>query len=502
MTVTPPTSSMPRLSHRIRSVSVIGGFLDGLRLELADGLNCFIGGRGTGKTTVLEFVRFAFDALPSRDEDSDELRRIESLVEQNLAGGRVQVEFQTKNGLTYVVSRSWNEEPVVLTAEGQPTQLTLKSGGVFRADIFSQNEVERIADRTPSQLVLIDNFQADAIAEIESKLRQLEHALKTNASKIVSLEARHVELREEIATLPEVEEKLKAFAGIGGEDADAIDQAHANKALRDREQSALDAIDGALSEYQERLQSQCGWLGEQTNANFTEEMLAGPNGAVLSEFVKRLAACSDDVDVLLRRIADRLGQARQQLEQVNASIGSSHNQQELAFRTLIEQHEVAMGQATERADLERLRNDLLGKKRTLDDLTAQIAELRRQRDAVLMQVSEIRDSRFSTRQEVASRVNSHVSPTIRVRVEQFGDVSAYQRILVDALKGAGIRHIVVAQRIATALPPRDLSGIVKDRDSRGLVDQVGLNADQADKVIDALNNSPGPFLPGSRRTER
>ncbi|MGA2061777.1 MAG: ATP-binding protein, partial [Thermoguttaceae bacterium] len=109
-------------------MSVIGGFLDGLRLELADGLNCFIGGRGTGKTTVLEFVRFAFDALPSRDEDSDELRRIESLVEQNLAGGRVQVEFQTKNGLTYIVSRSWNEEPVVLTAEGQPTQLTLKSG--------------------------------------------------------------------------------------------------------------------------------------------------------------------------------------------------------------------------------------------------------------------------------------------------------------------------------------------------------------------------------------
>src|SRR5574340_183693 len=168
MTFSFPTSSTPPRSHRIRSVSVIGGFLDGLRLELADGLNCFIGGRGTGKTTVLEFVRFAVDALPSRDEDSDELRRIESLVEQNLAGGRVQVEFQTKNGLRYVVSRSWGEEPVVLTTDGQPTELTLKYGGVFRADIFSQNEVERIADRTTSQLVLIDRFQADAIAEIDS----------------------------------------------------------------------------------------------------------------------------------------------------------------------------------------------------------------------------------------------------------------------------------------------------------------------------------------------
>lgn len=35
-------------SHRIRSISVIGGFLDGVRFDLADGLNCIIGARETG----------------------------------------------------------------------------------------------------------------------------------------------------------------------------------------------------------------------------------------------------------------------------------------------------------------------------------------------------------------------------------------------------------------------------------------------------------------------
>jgi hypothetical protein len=34
--------------HRLKSVSVIGGFLDGVQLDLADGLNCVIGARGTG----------------------------------------------------------------------------------------------------------------------------------------------------------------------------------------------------------------------------------------------------------------------------------------------------------------------------------------------------------------------------------------------------------------------------------------------------------------------
>ena len=48
-------SSLPN-AHRLKSISVIGGFLDGVRLSLADGLNCIIGARGTGKTTALELA--------------------------------------------------------------------------------------------------------------------------------------------------------------------------------------------------------------------------------------------------------------------------------------------------------------------------------------------------------------------------------------------------------------------------------------------------------------
>ena len=165
-------------AQRICSVSVIGGFLDGARLEFAAGLNCIVGGRGTGKTTILEFVRFAFDVLPDQDVDPVERQRIEDLVKRNLAGGRIQVAFQTRNGLTYILSRSWDEDPVVLTADGLPTQLTLKSGSVFRADIYSQNEVEQIADLTTSQLMLIDKFEAEAVAETESRLRQLVMVVK------------------------------------------------------------------------------------------------------------------------------------------------------------------------------------------------------------------------------------------------------------------------------------------------------------------------------------
>ena len=118
--------------HRIRHVSIVGGFLDGAQFELADGLNCFIGaGRRQdhgGRTDPVPL-----DALPNRDTYPAERRRIETLVERNLAGGRIEVTIETKDGLSYIISRSAGEEPNVLTADRQPTDITFKAGGVFRA---------------------------------------------------------------------------------------------------------------------------------------------------------------------------------------------------------------------------------------------------------------------------------------------------------------------------------------------------------------------------------
>jgi len=152
-------------SQRLRSIHITGGFLDGAVFDLADGLNCLIGARGTGKTSVLELVRYALDALPAANDP--ERQRIENLVKANLGDGTVELLVETRDGLTYKVIRSWQDDPVVVTADGSPTEISLRAGGVFRADIYSQNEIERIADQALSQLSLIDNFEANQIRPVQ-----------------------------------------------------------------------------------------------------------------------------------------------------------------------------------------------------------------------------------------------------------------------------------------------------------------------------------------------
>ena len=73
--------------HKIKSVELTGGFLQGVKLAFGDGLNCIIGGRGTGKTSVLEAIRYALDRMPDPHGDKARYQAIEKLLDHNLGGG-------------------------------------------------------------------------------------------------------------------------------------------------------------------------------------------------------------------------------------------------------------------------------------------------------------------------------------------------------------------------------------------------------------------------------
>jgi ABC-type lipoprotein export system ATPase subunit/predicted nucleic acid-binding Zn-ribbon protein len=473
-------------SHQLKSVSVVGGFLDGQRFDLSDGLNCVIGARGTGKTTVLEFVRYAMDALPA---DGAARRRVESLVEQNLAGGRIEVAVRTKDGLSYVVSRSAGDEPVVLDENRNPTDISLRSGGLFKVDIFSQNEVEAIADQASSQLDLIDNFEADRIADIEHRIRTLKADLAANASKITPLQQKADAIGDELNALGNVNEKLKAFKAEGGDDADAINQAHGLKALRDRERRSVGATNDLLTELYQAIEANVGHISQRLATIFTEDMLKGPNGSLVEEMRLGLQTCSDDVDRLLRDALERIRAEGETVAAKSGKLDLAHKQQDLKFQELIEKHKEAQGKAAERHRLEKLRNDLLAKQRERDQLLEQLKALRDERTRLLRQLSELRDERFGVRQTIVDRINAALSPSIKASIIQFGNPEEYRALLEEALQDNRLRRNVVAGKVANAFWPAELAEAIKQRDTQALIDKAELNADQADKVMAAMVGS-------------
>src|SRR5882672_6392344 len=167
--------------HKIKSIEVTGGFLQGVKLEFSDGLNCIIGGRGTGKTSVIEAIRYALDRMPDAQGDKPRYQAIEKLLDHNLGGGSVRVEIETAEGTTYTVTRGRGEPPLVLSAEGKPTGINIGKDIIFGVDLYSQNQIEDIANVAFFQLQLIDKFIHREIDELERDIREVTRSLEANA---------------------------------------------------------------------------------------------------------------------------------------------------------------------------------------------------------------------------------------------------------------------------------------------------------------------------------
>ncbi len=146
---------------RIQRLRITSGFLDGLDVEFHEGLNSFLGAKGSGKSLVIEFLRFALNQQPAEAALlADHELKLEKCLKLY---GSVEVTIVDESGKSYLVKRTYNP------AEGNPIQIIDPIDGtakdfhieeVFPLLFLSQNEIIKIAeDRTGgSQREFIDRF--------------------------------------------------------------------------------------------------------------------------------------------------------------------------------------------------------------------------------------------------------------------------------------------------------------------------------------------------------
>ncbi len=472
-------------SHYLKSISVRGGFLDGLEIDLSTGLNCLIGHRGAGKTTALEFIRHVLGAVPDKEQYPGAQKRFESLVGDNLGDGRVRLRIETRDGVEYFIDRTAAGAAIVTDAGGNPSEVSL--AGVFKADVYSQNEVEGIADDPQSQLRLIDNFVSEDIRRVESLLRKVEGKLSTNAGKIAEVRKALDGVGDELSTLPGIRDKLTAMAGKSGQGPGSINHAHKLNSMRDREKRALESAEETLREQAGALDALLGQIEGGGMPSFEADMLSGPNGELLKMVVQEISDCGNGVDGFLKEGKKRIATAQAKAAELKIKLQTVHAEQELAFRELLAKHNAAKGQEAERIRLETLQNQLLEKKRIRDDHMETLKGLQVERASLLGQLSALRDERYSHRKAVAAKITANLSPRIRVRVDQFGDSSPYRDLLQEALAGTGINRHIVAQKIADSLAPDELATAVTAGDTKTLAGRAGLNANQAANVVAAFS---------------
>jgi ABC-type lipoprotein export system ATPase subunit len=475
--------------HRILSLAVTGGFLDGTRLEFSDGLNCIIGGRGTGKTTALEFVRYILGMMPDASDGRPRSRAIEGHVRSNLGSGTIHLEVETRHGTRYRAERPWGDNVQVLDGDGEPIPVSLDRDLVFKADIYSQNEIEEIATNPRFQLSLIDKFAEEAIREASTDIQKAKRAIEQSALELRNLDHRVREIEDVVPEIEVVSKRLQEMQVVAGEDADLINTAHAHKALRTRETEMIADLRTAVMSASAGFRRFVDAVAESCAQSIGEGVREGPNESLLEEVEASAQEFVEAFREMLPDIQQRCTSLITQLDDVTARLAADHARQEQQYRDIIARSAQEKERASERAKLQQRHLMLTKARHELDGLLRKRKKLETAHRQMNARLSELRDRRFQLRKQVAERLSTALAPTIRVIVTQAGDRSGYEALLKDLLKGSGLQYNRIAARIVENLSPEELSRIVRKGDAGRLAEDGGIAADQAARIVGHLQTS-------------
>ncbi len=177
----------------IKSVAWVGGYLDGISIPVSADLTSLIGGRGAGKSTVIESIRYALDIKPiSKQMAKDH----QSMVDHVLNAGtivRVEVESVSPTVQRFVIEREVPHPPVVLNASGDRTKQA-PTDAIGPVEVFGQHELAELASDSGGIAALVRRFDGSdgedpEFATLRVALRENREDLKRAEDTKSTLEA-------------------------------------------------------------------------------------------------------------------------------------------------------------------------------------------------------------------------------------------------------------------------------------------------------------------------
>lgn len=449
--------------HQVTSLSVKGGgFLDGLELEFGPQLNCIIGGCGTGKTTTLEFLRFALEGPGSGRS---------KLIEENLKGGWIEVQVETKDKLRYKVTRRARGEPIVTDEQGNRVLEPLWQGDLFAVDVFSSQEIQEIAQDPARQRQILDRFRPVEIQEVQQQIARILEDLASNAREIERLKAAAARAEDGLAELPGTRTRLSGLPEIQGEHAVLIERVVKTRGLHLRRRSGLDQLGAALDEDRTRLVALSAGAA-LPGAGELRELTADGQGQPLERAHAAMRAFRAELE---RRTSELLALHEATAATILAA-GAEHDraeaEQERRYQSLLDRYQEEKGIADERVLLERKLVALEAQERELTGLERAIEGAREARRRLIQGLFEARERRTRVRMLVAEELTKELGPAIKVSIKPRADLADYRAFLALALEGANrpINRLVDA---ATKHEPRDLMQLVEGGSSAELASALG-----------------------------
>ena len=417
----------------VRSLRFEGGILDGRRIDLSEEMNCLIGIRGSGKSAILESLRYALELpLPESTDDLD-FKYKQDLVRFALgSGGKVIVEAEDAQGRHYEIHRILNERAdVYFDGDLRPgVRVPLKNPLFFgqkelvkRGEGSERELVERLLgsklDIVRGQIVAQGQRVLDVLANL-NKLKDLDTLEQEYQNK-----KKDTEFRLELFRKYGVEQQLQRQVEFNA------DVTHARR--------VADAADAFVRSFDTFLREQESELAAQSRLESKEnaDVIADIN-AILDR-IRKAPDKARQVLIDARNDASALREKLGELERRRETLKDDFAAIE---RKLSEQLQQSGGISVRPDDFVKLNAELQKAKLALDEIVKSRTRKNALRDELLKELKRLSDLWHQEFKEIETEIkNLNDSQTaLRIIPLYKGDKVTFLKELQNHFRGSKLRE--------------------------------------------------------------
>jgi chromosome segregation protein len=408
-------------------------------------LNTIIGGRGSGKSTVLEYLRWALcdQGYVHHEDDGSELPDYENR-RRHLVSGTLKPSLATvtvhyvRNGVSHRIRREGGTGKVFLRVADQPEQ--------------------EASEEVIQSLVQIQGYSQKQLSNVSVRTQELTRLLTTPISQ--ELSNSEAEISKEVSNLRQAFERVEMHRAIQGQ----LQTINLGLASKQEQLIALSAeVSNLPEEHRTEIDAHPQFVGGErlagtygASVNSAAEAVTQARSAIgrLSADLPEVGTARPSEDLVATReaILSTFRQAFTQLDGITQAI----TQVRSAIRPNVERIELAVANHRRRYEAAASENAVVQDRlQSLRGLSDQIATAQRDRDSLLSRLQEIGDAdhelsdikgrwvaaisrKITVMQAQAAQLSGGSGSVLRVRVEKFNDLEPLRAALQSAVMGAGI----------------------------------------------------------------
>ena len=429
-------------SH-ILSVSFDGGVLDGKTINLSPELNTLIGIRGSGKSSIVEAIRYALD-IPFGDKslDTDYKTR---LVDHVLgSGGKVTVKAVDPRGQRYEIRRINKEMPDVYIDGILRPGISIRETILYKPIYFGQKDLSSTGEGFEKDLVeklvgekllgirsSIDD-QRQKVSELVSQLRKLSNT--EEKKKEYEDKRRDAEFRLKFYKKHAVEEKLQKQVDFDADSRKCSD-------VVSFVQSYLADIEEFINQYEDDLKNQRVYTSKQNKTFFVGFFALYDKLIASFGQIKKVLSDGNQVLSELHKKAGEFEELKESFKEEFAEIE----------RKLSEQLRQSGAQAIRPDEFRQLRKAVDQARQMLKVLESQESARKNLKQELLNELAALNDLWREEYKEIQTELdkvnNSHSS--LKIKAEFKGDKAAFIAFIKDVFRGSRIRESTFSSLVET-----------------------------------------------------